>query len=250
MKREELEREIVRYTTLDGTLKKEIDKEIESVWSDMSADYYNLCIEDEELNKLKDELDRIHGIISFDIEDEYTKYAYTANEGLYPEDEEDVYVFDKKQYKEAQEISKNIEIVKQDILKKLEKLRGRKYAFLKDSRIQKLEKELTYKQEIAKNYDLNMKKKQEREYYLANEEKLITPLKERYNEILTNYASKVIHKHLESNPSIIVKEHNSIISTSEEVKSFNKDILNKVFNNIRKELYKDISKKNSNNRNK
>lgn len=244
MNLDNIRKQVLNYTVANPKEKDQMEKEVQTIWMHMTDDFYNLCINDEELMKIREELSKMKSILSFDIKDEYSTYAYTANEELANEGEEDIYVFDKKLYLESKKISENINSIKEDINKKIDNLKSKKFAFLKDYRIEKLEKKLEEKNKIANEFNANTEKENQRRYYKENESILIEPLKKKYEKIASEYASEVVNRYLETHPIIAIKDNHLLYSNSAQSKSIDRTILNNVFNEKRKDIYKKLNNSN------
>lgn len=236
---EKVKKSIKIYNSLSKQDKIDVDKKIETEWLKVFDTFNNLCENDEELKKLHDELKKINGIINFNIKEQYEVYSYTANEGDI-EFEEDVYVFSQKEFDNAKYLANNFDAIQDDIKKEIEKIKSSKFGFFKNTRIERLEGLLEDNKRVKEEYETNIERQNLKEYYLKNKATLIDPIKERYNQIVNEYAQKALEEGLSTSPIIACVNHTSFISTSRTSRTYDMTPLNEVCNDIRKEALKEI----------
>lgn len=238
---EMLKSEYASYLAMTPEQRKLEDERIRHAWMNVYGDYMTFCEQDEELAKLYDELKAIEKIINFDIREHFTVYSHTENE-FDPEMAEDIYVYSPAKFHEAKILSENWDAEEKRLKDKIEEVKKAKFVPFREKKIAKLEKELELKGEIVKYYRVCMEKQEKKDYYLDNEKKLITPLKDRYYAIINKYAKKAIEKNIKTNPNIICVKHTSTISSSARKRGFDTKVLNDVANKISNEVRESLVK--------
>ena len=86
------------YSNSDSNKRFAMHSEAKDTWNDVLKEFTDLCRKDPKLKQLKTAVDTIYSIIYFNEKENFKTYAYTANEGLGEEFEEDIYKFNKKDF--------------------------------------------------------------------------------------------------------------------------------------------------------
>lgn len=234
-----LKDEYARYLALNPNEKKQEDAKIDKSWNNVYEDFMELCDKDEELAKVYDELKKIEDIMSFNIKDHFTVYSHTVN-AFDPEGSRDIYEFSQKKFDEAKALSENWDEEEKRLKAKIEEAKNAKFILFREKKIAKLEKELKLKKDIVDYYRNCLRKQELKEHYLKHHDKLVAPLKEKYNSILQDYAQKTLEKHIKINPNIICVKHNSFISSTGHKRSYDMTVLNNLSNSIGESIRKSL----------
>ena len=235
MNKEKILKLINNYNGLEKEEKIKIDRHIDGVRSKMHDEYVFACEQDTELCAAYDELKKIKKILSFSLDNEFTEYSYTINESD-PEAAEDIYEFSQKRFERSKEIAENLDSLLAELEQKLEDIKSRKIVLFKESKIAKIEECMQDYTSIANYYNDCMKRQAEKEYYLQNAKTLIDPYKKIYEERTEKYAKEVVERHIEKDPIIFCKRHESYISSTAHKRDFSSEPFNKACNTIREEV--------------
>lgn len=215
---------------------EKVEEAINEAWKELTDAYYKMCIEDEQLCNIKDQIEHIESVISFDIKDWFQKYAYTANEGD-EQFEEDIHEYDPEAYEIAEYIGENADELRQDLVTRMNELKTKRFVIAREAKIKKIEEDIKYLDETERLYNSCMEKQKLKEEYLKTKKDLYESLKSQYNTKIRDYALISIKKAIEKYPYLVKNSHTSIFTSSDYKRSFNSEILNDIFNEMRKELY-------------
>ena len=134
MKVGNLAKSLEKYYSLSSSEVKDVQNKVEADWKILCKEFNNLCQQDDKLVSLKKEIEQIDSIIYFDTKANFKTYSYTANEGLGTEFEEEVYEFNKKDYKEIMRTLETFKEKEAKISEKIEKLKKSNRLFSRNDR--------------------------------------------------------------------------------------------------------------------
>ena len=228
----EIKRVIKNYNSLSDKEKKIVDEKINSAWHKVVDKFFEVCQKDQELNRCIDACDEYNDVIFFNLEDEFSSYAYTVNE-FDPEFSEDIYEFDPKKLDDAKHTAQNIDRIRVKIQNEITRIKNARIAINRQARIEKYEKLLHQKERVAKHYNECMKKQALKKEYLEKRDTMFLPYKRKRDELLHKHALEVLEPALNSVPALACVRHTSLISSSKHDRYYSTDALNDISNEVR-----------------
>lgn len=235
---EMLEKEINDYRILSNQRKKEVDNEIELLWLEMSKRYSDICNKDKEYIKTFEEIQRVHNIINYNIDLDYSDYVTNVDEDYV----DDSLEFQSDIYKEHQYIAKHYDELVEKIEQKINKFKSLKHVFDRNKKIEKLEEKLAHYMSCYNFWNACQERVKLKNHYKQNYKSLVKPIEDKYNAILINHAQEVIKDMVKKNPLIIARLHDNTSRWGclNEVQG---NILNSVFNNLHNTILEGMQNK-------
>ena len=234
MKKNEFEEMLLNYLTSNDEQKKELDKQIDNIWLNMSNQYSNVCSNDPKYVEIFSQIEKLHNILDFNIYHEYS-------ENIYNEEIDDYdFTFQEEVYKEHEFIAQNYEKIITKVQSRIEKLKKAPLVINRDEKIKKLEAKIAYCNNAKEKWDYCQNQEELCKEYNKNRKTLVDPIEKEYKGILIKHAQDIIKKTIKDNPLILCKEHNTIWGSLNGAQG---RVLNNVFNDLQRTVISKVNVK-------
>lgn len=218
-------------------------------YSSLFVEYKKMCSKDTKFMELQNDYNELKHINLYGTFVQTFKTVTKYQRGIFAEDDIIIKEFNKQLLNDAKNWAENIDSIKQEANKKIQKIES-KFGFFKKSKIAKIQDELKRKQYWVNEYNYCLQCENRKEEIISkygSEEKLQRLFENKQFEL----AEKAFNKHIMDYPYAICDKQTGFLSTSEidNVKIASGE-LNKVINSFRKDLKDYLVEVNEQNANK